>query len=310
MSIFCCPSCQKPLCREERRLVCPAGHSFDVARSGYVNLLLSQQTGRKHHGDDKRMVKARSAFLERGYYDPMRQELIKQGLAAARQGMTVLDAGCGEGYYTAEMAKTLREREYRPKVAGIDISKAALQEAAKRDRETEYAVASCFHLPVAGESVDLLLSVFAPYCGEEFLRVLKPDGTFFCSTYGREHMKEISQLVKEFDSRIVLSEVNLYDVFGLENGREILNRHFDQVEEILYEDHLEVRDEGPLMEYILSCHGNQQEYLSERYDEFREFLKKKIEKKGTLFVTKRAGIFRCKKKMNGRKMPEKNERKN
>ena len=64
------------------------------------------------------------------------------------------------------------------------------------------------------------------------------------------------------------------------------------------------------MEYILSFHGNQQEYLSERYDEFREFLKKKIEKKGTLFVTKRAGIFRCKKKMNGRKMPEKNERKN
>ena len=145
---------------------------------------------------------------------------------------------------------------------------------------------------------------------EEVRRVLKPDGTFFCSTYGREHMKEISQLVKEFDSRIVLSEVNLYDVFGLENGREILNRHFDQVEEILYEDHLEVRDEGPLMEYILSCHGNQQEYLSERYDEFREFLKKKIEKKGTLFVTKRAGIFKCRKKMNGRKMPEKNERRN
>ena len=110
MSIFCCPSCQKPLCREERRLVCPAGHSFDVARSGYGILLLRQQTGRKHHGDDKRMVKARSAFLERGYYDPMRQELIKQGLAAARQGMTVLDAGCGEGYYTAETAKTPRER--------------------------------------------------------------------------------------------------------------------------------------------------------------------------------------------------------
>ena len=125
--------------------------------------------------------------------------------------------------------------------------------------------------------------------------MLKPDGTFFCSTYGREHMKEISQLVKEFDSRIVLSEVNLYDAFGLENGCEILKRHFGRVEEILYEDHLEVRDEGPLMEYILSCHGNQQEYLSERYDEFRDFLKKKIEKKGTLFVTKRAGIFRCRK---------------
>lgn len=211
MSIFCCPSCQKPLCREERRLVCPAGHSFDVARSGYVNLLLSQQTGRKHHGDDKRMVKTRSAFLERGYYDPMRQELIKQGLAAARQGMTVLDAGCGEGYYTAEMAKTLREREYRPKVAGIDISKAALQEAAKRDRETEYAVASCFHLPVVGESVDLLLSVFAPYCGEEFLRVLKPDGQFIMTIPLENHLYGLKEAIYEKPYR---NEVKPYELEG------------------------------------------------------------------------------------------------
>ena len=91
MSIFCCPSCQKPLCREERRLVCPAGHSFDVARSGYVNLLLSQQTGRKHHGDDKRMVKARSAFLERGYYDPMPAGADKAGPGGGKAG----DDGAG-----------------------------------------------------------------------------------------------------------------------------------------------------------------------------------------------------------------------
>lgn len=176
-----------------------------------MNLLLSQQTGRKHHGDDKRMVKARSAFLERGYYDPMRQELIKQGLAAARQGMTVLDAGCGEGYYTAEMAKTLREREYRPKVAGIDISKAALQEAAKRDRETEYAVASCFHLPVAGESVDLLLSVFAPYCGEEFLRVLKPDGQFIMIIPLENHLYGLKEAIYEKPYR---NEVKPYELEG------------------------------------------------------------------------------------------------
>ena len=171
MSIFCCPSCQKPLCREERRLVCPAGHSFDVARSGYVNLLLSQQTGRKHHGDDKRMVKARSAFLERGYYDPMRQELIKQGLAAARQGMTVLDAGCGEGYYLSQLS-------WVPERWGIDISRDAVRYAAARDRGAHWLTATAAHLPFADGGFDCVLSMFALTAGAEFFRVLRPGGIF------------------------------------------------------------------------------------------------------------------------------------
>lgn len=123
MSLFCCPNCMAPLSRQQNRMVCPAGHSFDMARSGYVNLLLSQQISQKHHGDDKRMVCARSAFLAGGYYDPMRQELIRQAMVEARPGMTVLDAGCGEGYYTAELVRRLREGGYAPQAAGIDISK-------------------------------------------------------------------------------------------------------------------------------------------------------------------------------------------
>ena len=114
MSLFCCPNCMAPLSRQQNRMVCPAGHSFDMARSGYVNLLLSQQISQKHHGDDKRMVCARSAFLAGGYYDPMRQELIRQAMVEARPGMTVLDAGCGEGYYTAELVRRLREGGYAP----------------------------------------------------------------------------------------------------------------------------------------------------------------------------------------------------
>ena len=235
-----------------------------------------------------------------------------------KDGETVLETGCGNGELWRE------NRDLIPPEVVIclsDVSEGMIQDAREHLKGVpgrfSYEVFDCCRIPKAEESFDKVSANHVLFylkdldgALEEVRRVLKPDGTFFCSTYGREHMKEISQLVKEFDSRIVLSEVNLYDVFGLENGREILNRHFDQVEEILYEDHLEVRDEGPLMEYILSCHGNQQEYLSERYDEFREFLKKKIEKKGTLFVTKRAGIFKCRKKMNGRKMPEKNERRN
>ena len=220
MSVFCCPNCGKPLSREEHRMVCPVGHSFDVAKSGYVNLLLSQQTGQKHHGDDKRMVKARSTFLGKGYYDPMRQELIRQGKNAAQEGMTVLDAGCGEGYYTAELAKALREQNVRPMVAGIDISKAALQEAAKKDRETEYAVASCFHLPVAEKSVDLLLSVFAPYCGEEFQRVLKPGGQFVMVIPLENHLYGLKEAIYERPYR---NEVKPYELagFSLEESREL-----------------------------------------------------------------------------------------
>jgi ubiquinone/menaquinone biosynthesis C-methylase UbiE len=125
--------------------------------------------------------------------------------------------------------------------------------------------------------------------------VLKNDGIFYCSTYGRDHIKEIRQLVMEFDSRIALSEVNLYDVFGLENGEEILGKHFKSVRKEIYDDHLEVTDAGALMEYILSCHGNQQEFLSDRYEEFRDYLEKKMGKKGYIPITKQAGVFICRK---------------
>lgn len=220
MTIFRCPNCGRPLAREPHRLACPAGHSFDLAKSGYVNLLLSHGAGPKHHGDDKRMVKARSTFLQKGHYAPMRQELLRQGLAAASENMVVLDAGCGEGYYTAALAELLRQQGLCPHVAGIDISKEALQEAAKRDRQSEYAVASCFHLPVGDGSVDLLLSVFAPYCGEEFLRVLRPGGSFLMVIPLENHLYGLKQAIYEKPYR---NEVKPYDLpgFRLEECREL-----------------------------------------------------------------------------------------
>lgn len=220
MTIFRCPNCGRSLAREPHRLACPAGHSFDLAKSGYVNLLLSHGAGPKHHGDDKRMVKARSTFLQKGHYAPMRQELLRQGLAAASENMVVLDAGCGEGYYTAALAELLRQQGLCPHVAGIDISKEAPQEAAKRDRQSEYAVASCFHLPVGDGSIDLLLSVFAPYCGEEFLRVLRPGGSFLMVIPLESHLYGLKQAIYEKPYR---NEVKPYDLpgFRLEECREL-----------------------------------------------------------------------------------------
>lgn len=196
-SLFCCPNCGRPLEKEERGLKCPKGHCFDLARSGYVNLLLSQKDARKNHGDDRLMIEARRDFLDGGFYAPMRETLIGTALSVASFGMTVLDAGCGEGYYTAELGKRLSEAGFAPRVAAIDIAKEALRWASHRGKEAELAVASCFHLPLADESVNLLLSVFSPYCGEEFLRVLKPCGYFLMVIPLEHHLWGLKEAVYE-----------------------------------------------------------------------------------------------------------------
>ena len=104
-------------------------------------------------------------------------------------------------------------------------------------------------------------------------------------------MEEISSLVFEFDKHIVLSDEKLYSKFGLENGRNILREFFSSVECILYDDSIDIDQAQPLIEYILSCHGNQNQYILDRYDDFRTFVEKKT-KKG-FHITKEAGIFQC-----------------
>ncbi|MDE7139068.1 MAG: methyltransferase, partial [Ruminococcus sp.] len=114
MSIFICPVCRERLGISGKTYVCPKNHSFDIARSGYVNLLLSKHAGKTVHGDNKLMVQARHDFLEKDYYSPLRDticEKVKSGV--------ILDAGCGEGYYTAGISEKLGSSE----IYGIDISK-------------------------------------------------------------------------------------------------------------------------------------------------------------------------------------------
>lgn len=220
-----------------------------------------------------------------------------------KAGERLLELGCGNGELYRENSERIPAGS---DICLSDISEGMVQDAREHLKGVKgafaYQVFDCCKVPKADESYDKIAANHVLFylkdldlALKEAGRVLKPGGTFLCSTYGREHMKEISQLVKEFDSRISLSEVNLYDVFGLENGLEALKRHFGQVEKSEYQDCLKVDSPGPLMDYILSCHGNQQEYLDGRYEEFRKFLKKKIEKKGTLTVTKMAGAFLCRK---------------
>ncbi len=164
----------------------------------------------------------------------------------------------------------------------------------------QFRVEDCQRLSYGDASFDAVIANHVlfyvkdiPQALREIRRVLRSGGVFYCSTYGRTHMKEITDLVREFDPRINLSEVALYELFGLENGQAMLGQVFGRVEQILYDDYLLVDEAEPLLDYILSCHGNQGEYLNQRKDEFRRFLEGKIREKGGIRITKMAGIFVC-----------------
>ena len=174
MSLFRCPLCGGKLNEQERGLICHKGHCFDRAKEGYVHLLPANQKNSKAPGDDKGMVSARRAFLDKGFYEPLRRTLCDLAAELTGDVPTVLDAGCGEGYYTAGVRQALMDAGKAPQIAGIDISKFSVQKAAKRYEGIEFAVGSVYHLPMEEECADLLLNVFSPLAIEEFRRVLKP----------------------------------------------------------------------------------------------------------------------------------------
>lgn len=194
MPNFHCPVCFAPLRREEQALKCPAGHSYDVARQGYVHLLQPGRGGGGRHGDDRAMVLARRAFLDKGYYRPVLEAVLALALPRLGGGDAV-DVGCGEGWYTAGLAAAAAARGLPLSLAGVDISREALKACAGRDRSLRLAVASAAHLPLADESCDLVLSLFSPPEWAEYRRVLKPGGTLLRALPLEEHLWSLKAAV-------------------------------------------------------------------------------------------------------------------
>ncbi len=195
MSLFRCPLCAAPLEREAGTYRCGGGHSFDLAREGYVHLLPPNQKHSALPGDDREMVLARRDFLSKGYYQPLLNTFCSQISALSSDAPVLLDAGCGEGYYAAGIYQALLAAGKCPRMAGTDISKFALRTAARRERKAEFAVASSYHLPLADGSVDVLLNCFSPLALEEFRRVLKPGGRFLYAVPGAKHLWEMKEIL-------------------------------------------------------------------------------------------------------------------
>jgi 23S rRNA (guanine745-N1)-methyltransferase len=156
--------------REERRLYCPRGHSFDVARSGYINLLQTQDRRSSQPGDTTEAVAARRRLHDRGVTQPL-LHAIEQVMAAS-PGDIVLDAGCGDGFYLGTLARTTGFDAH-----GVDISIRAVDAAAKRYPECEWVVANADRfMPYTDRSFSKVLSITARMNASEFRRVLRDGG--------------------------------------------------------------------------------------------------------------------------------------
>ncbi|MBQ2823996.1 MAG: methyltransferase domain-containing protein [Oscillospiraceae bacterium] len=191
-----CPKCGGSLSLNGNSYLCENRHTYDIARSGYVNFLLSDQMNSKLPGDNKLMVNARKSFLSKGYYSKLMENFCDTVKKHAPHNAVILDAGCGEGYYTVNMAKAVADSF----IMGTDISKTAVDAAAKRSRAEGvknllFSVSSVFRLPVKNGSCDMLTTLFAPYCGEEFLRVLKDGGIMVMVIPSERHLIQLKQAV-------------------------------------------------------------------------------------------------------------------
>lgn len=196
MSIFRCPLCRSKLEKTDRALRCEHGHSFDISAEGYVHLLPPNKMNSKVPGDSKEMASSRSAFLNKGYYEPLLRELEKTVLELSKgEAPTVLDCGCGEGYYTASIAKELKNRFPKAKIAGFDISRPSVKKAAKRTGEAEFAVASVFDIPAFDGSFDVLLNVFSPLSIAEYSRVLKDGGYYIYVVPAARHLWQLKAAI-------------------------------------------------------------------------------------------------------------------
>ena len=179
-----CPVCGLPLEKTERTYRCEKGHSYDIAKKGYVNLMMSQSSSKKRHGDDKLMVAARRDFLDKGYYAPLQKAVVEAAAKFAADGAVIIDAGCGEGYYTAAAAEKLPDAD----IYGIDISKDALIYAAKRSRELTLAAASASDIPIQSGCADVIVSIFAPIFPDEAARLLCDNGVIVRAVPLEEHL--------------------------------------------------------------------------------------------------------------------------
>ncbi len=197
-----CPICTQPLSFGDKQLICANRHSFDQAKQGYFNLLLSNKKRSKQPGDNIEMVLSRQKFLNTGIYQPISDQLntLCQEYCQKVSGspLRVLDLGCGEGYYTERLLNALNQETFSQQtteLCGLDISKDAVKHAAKRSQEITWLVASGADIPVIPHSQDLIVCLFTRLMPEGIARAISQSGRLITVTTGKQHLIEMREIL-------------------------------------------------------------------------------------------------------------------
>ncbi|MEF1308888.1 23S rRNA (guanine(745)-N(1))-methyltransferase [Vibrio mytili] len=216
-----CPLCHQPLELTEKTVKCENNHQFDLAKEGYVNLMPAHHKRSKDPGDNKEMMQARRRFLEGNYYNPMRQAVALL-CAKYTQGTEhrLLDIGCGEGYYTDQVQKTIQEQADTAEIYGLDISKVAIRYAAKRYTQCHFSVASSHRLPFANESLDAVVRIYAPCKAQELQRVVKENGVVLTVTPASRHLYQLRERIYQ-DVRLHSEEPEDLEGYELEHQQHL-----------------------------------------------------------------------------------------
>lgn len=224
--MYICPICKERLSKINNSYKCENNHSYDIASSGYVNLLNPGKRNNFKAGDSKEMVRARTAFFESDAYKPISTNLNR---IISRYGNNVIvDAGCGEGYYPLNIALEFS----KSLVLGFDMTKFGCEHAAKKARQENisyafFAVANIFDLPLPNNYADVVVSLFAPVADKEFCRILKDDGYLIVVSAGINHLDGLKRILyKDLylneDKRANYENFSLIDVINLKYDTTIL----------------------------------------------------------------------------------------
>ena len=190
MSDIVCPVCGKKLIKTDRSYRCEDSHSFDCAKEGYVNLLAGNHKAGEKTGDNKDMALSRKSFLEKGYFSPLSDEIIRLIRLHKKENPTVCDICCGEGWYSDRILK-----EIPCNMLCFDLSKEMVRLAAKRKNGACCFVANLARIPLADSSVDVAFHLFAPFHEKEFRRIIKDDGIIITAVAGENHLFEIKEIL-------------------------------------------------------------------------------------------------------------------
>ncbi|MFP6808909.1 MAG: methyltransferase domain-containing protein [Pseudomonadales bacterium] len=186
-----CPICSDTFVDFDKTYRCVNGHAFDRAKEGYVNLLPVGMKNSKEPGDTRLAVTARHEFLNLGHYQPIAAKLssiIGEHFASREENIVMLDSGCGEGYYLEQ----LQQDNHKLLALGFDISKPAIQLAAKKRAGCHFFVASAKTLPVAEQSVDVILNCFSPFFASNSA-LLRKGGLVIFVNGAEKHLIEMRQ---------------------------------------------------------------------------------------------------------------------